>query len=377
MRGRCLLFILVFAAVGRAEDGGAGTVVPSPTPAPGAPPPSDGKPSTGSPSVSSPPTIASISTDGFKSETTTGEVPCSLGNTLQVRISSGGLAAMEATAASKRLALGLLIDGHYLRGPTPLKTAADELSFHITRGERDEELWNEVLGGDLFHAHVTTLDLGLENGVILTEPSPNKLVFQPLDGSTSVFVGVLGLLFVAVTCTLAVTTNMLRDAVGALRGITWSLGRVQMAFWFVNILLAFLVIWVVTGAAPAVTTTMLTLLGIGAGTALGASIIDVTAQAQRPPPPGKESAEPPGTPVVSKGFFLDILMEDDTISLHRYQMVVWTLVLGGIFWGSVWHRLAMPELPSTLLALQGITAGTYLGFKLPSAAPVPPQPPAN
>jgi hypothetical protein len=46
----------------------------------------------------------------------------------------------------------------------------------------------------------------------------------------------------------------------------------------------------------------------------------------------------------------------------------------------VWNRLALPEFDNTLLALMGISAGAYLGFKFPgeprgqvSARPVRPQ----
>jgi hypothetical protein len=46
-------------------------------------------------------------------------------------------------------------------------------------------------------------------------------------------------------------------------------------------------------------------------------------------------------------------------------MVAWTLVLGVLFIRSVWDRLAMPEFSGTLLALLGLSAGTYIGFKIP------------
>jgi hypothetical protein len=67
----------------------------------------------------------------------------------------------------------------------------------------------------------------------------------------------------------------------------------------------------------------------------------------------------------SEGFRLDILSDTNGISFHRLQMFVWTLVLGLLFVYSVWSRLTMPEFSATLLALQGLTAGTYLGFKIP------------
>ena len=46
-------------------------------------------------------------------------------------------------------------------------------------------------------------------------------------------------------------------------------------------------------------------------------------------------------------------------------MLVWTVVVFFVFWGAVWNKLALPEFDNTLLALMGISAGAYLGFKFP------------
>ncbi len=48
-------------------------------------------------------------------------------------------------------------------------------------------------------------------------------------------------------------------------------------------------------------------------------------------------------------------------------MLVWTVVLGFVFVTKVVYDLAMPEFSATVLALVGISAGTYVGFKLPAA----------
>src|SRR5258706_324505 len=72
--------------------------------------------------------------------------------------------------------------------------------------------------------------------------------------------------------------------------------------------------------------------------------------------------EPGGT---SRGFLNDVMSDPTGVSLHRFQMFVWTLVLGVIFIGSVYKNLAMPEFSATLLGLMGISSGTYLGFKVP------------
>ena len=60
-----------------------------------------------------------------------------------------------------------------------------------------------------------------------------------------------------------------------------------------------------------------------------------------------------------------MLSDSNGVSFHRFQMLAWTIVLGIIFVGQVWKELAMPEFNDTLLSLLGISAGTYVGLKIP------------
>ena len=91
---------------------------------------------------------------------------------------------------------------------------------------------------------------------------------------------------------------------------------------------------------------------MGSGTALGAALIE-----------GGQAKEP--TP--SAGFLADLLSDEAGFSLHRVQLLGWTAVMSIVFWGGVQHSLAMPQFDTTMLALVGISSGTYLGFKLPEA----------
>ncbi|MEP6974714.1 MAG: hypothetical protein ABI787_04890 [Spartobacteria bacterium] len=68
-----------------------------------------------------------------------------------------------------------------------------------------------------------------------------------------------------------------------------------------------------------------------------------------------------------KGVISDLLAENNVISFHRFQIFVWTLILGIMFVANVCNELAMPEFSATLLDLLGISAATYVGFKLPAA----------
>jgi hypothetical protein len=66
-----------------------------------------------------------------------------------------------------------------------------------------------------------------------------------------------------------------------------------------------------------------------------------------------------------RGVLYDLLAENNQISFHRFQIFVWTVIIGVMFVVNVYNELAMPEFSATLLGLLGISAGTYIGFKLP------------
>jgi len=135
----------------------------------------------------------------------------------------------------------------------------------------------------------------------------------------------------------------------------YSLSLFQMSFWFFMVIAAYVFMWLITDELDTITDSVLGLIGIGAATALGAALIDKNKTAPKPDEPGGKS----------RGFLNDVMSDPNGVSLHRFQMFVWTLVLGILFLYSVWYRLSMPDFSATLLALLGISAGTYLGFKIP------------
>ena len=101
---------------------------------------------------------------------------------------------------------------------------------------------------------------------------------------------------------------------------------------------------------------MLILIGISSATGLGSQVA------------GSRKDDVPPAPVAgSRGFFQDLLEDENGVSFDRLQMVAWTFVLGLVFVVEVWTDLHMPDFSQTLLGLMGISSGTYVGFKLPNA----------
>lgn len=180
-------------------------------------------------------------------------------------------------------------------------------------------------------------------------------------------------------------TNSLRDAVTGY----YSLGKSQMAFWGILVLLTFTGVWMLNGTMERIPPQALILLGISGATGLSAVVIGNSQQSAiqteiaqlriRMPAlraAGDQASLDANTekiagletqlqPCASLGFWRDICDDGNGLSFHRMQVVGWTLVLGTVFVFSVARVMSMPEFPETLLTLMGISNATYLGFKIP------------
>ena len=328
--------------------------------------------------------------------------------------------------------IALYLDGRKITGLIPESGAPDPqtetVQFHLKRElDKNDEIWADLLGAppvsfdDRLFYRPTAVSVGLENGYALpTEVKSFQLTRIRRGWFWISLIGVilLGLALIL----LAKTTDILRDFGPPLVGVNakrkpkkkpLSLGRCQMAFWFFLVFASFLFIWRVTGALDIITASVLGLIGIGAGTALGSAAVDINKRGEASnqlanlqaeeqtleqelgaldaklsaatPPPDLGALQLIGTEKQnrlnlvkaelakldaapapeSRGILSDLLKDENGYSFHRLQMFVWTLVLGVIFIASVWRRVSMPEFPATLLALMGISAGTFIGFKIP------------
>jgi hypothetical protein len=80
-------------------------------------------------------------------------------------------------------------------------------------------------------------------------------------------------------------------------------------------------------------------------------------------------AVPAPAPQASEDPLKDVLSDENGVTVHRLQMLTWTIVLIVVFVHGVLSDLVMPVFDATLLGLMGISAGAYLGFKFPEPAP--------
>lgn len=289
----------------------------------------------------------------------------------------------------------LYLDGYPLKG-IPIKidqVTKDKISYVLFPRDATEQEWKNLLGRPHSFKRAVTVTIGLENKVPIYSNFRIKLTVLNRGLFWTLTVALIVLLGFFIW--LAKDSDILRDAgpppAGARK--TFSLGRTQMAFWFFLVVASYAFIFLVTSAYGSLPGSVLALIGISAGTALGAAVIDTSkrntaaseletlavekatleaenldaakrtrlAQVNEKIAQINAAISPKGT----RGFFRDILSDATGISFHRFQIAVWTLVLMFIFIAQVYNLLSMPDFPETLLALMGISGGTYLGFKFP------------
>jgi hypothetical protein len=333
--------------------------------------------------------------------------------------------ANEANDATKLVPYinGRAILGNY---PEELHLERGRLIYHLEITPDNKKVWIDLLGAPQSMREPATISVGLEDGSAFDsfheKDHPVTLtVISPAYGlaALAIILATLALLLWLVR-----NTNIIREpgpppALGKRR--PYNLGRAQMAFWFFLIYASYIAIWLITNALDTITTSLLALMGISAGTALGEALIDtgkdttktnqlqdLTAEKQAldesitQTQSAVDTIDPASatatdvsnresllrqltdnrtrlnqidqqlrtinsqqSATVSGGFLRDILSDSSGYSFHRFQIFAWTIVLGIIFMSSVYNNLTMPEFSTTLLGLMGLSAGTYIGFKFP------------
>ena len=304
-----------------------------------------------------------------------------------------------------------------------------KLQFELQRTEQSRGAWTALLGSPKSVSKWVKVSVGLPNQSALpTKAAISLRVFHKGWFVLACILLLLALIFgvwLARRGWLIHDSNPPQPAAGQQK--PYSLALSQAAFWFFLVIGSFILIYLITGEYNTISDQALILMGIGTGTALGAAMIDATktdtsnqelsglrperarltalvaeltakaasltqkiqnagaaataedqttlqetnvalqenqaklAEADR----NIADAEGRLSKPVSESFWRDILTDANGITLHRFQIVIWTAVLGTLFVYGVYRDLTMPEFSGTLLALMGISSGTYLGFKIP------------
>ena len=251
----------------------------------------------------------------------------------------------------------LFIDGMPIKGlkPESCDRNVGHVRFRLLRTNDSDTAWHALLGSPHGYTHTVTVTLGPDAQNTIGNPQEMQLEVIPRAQFWSFVVLLAAML--AIFIWLCRGTSLIRSGSPSVAPSQrpYSLSLFQMAFWFFLVIASYVFLWLINDELDTITESVLALIGIGAATALGATLIDQN----KPTPVSTDKSE---------GFLRDVMSDPTGISLHRFQMFAWTLILGVIFIASVYKNLEMPQFSPTLLGLMGISSGTYLGFKVPEKA---------
>lgn len=383
-----------------------------------------------------------------------------------------GNSAPVAAAQLDATQYSLILDGREVEGLEEVQYDAvrHAFGFRLTRNDESESVWRSLLGSPTDAHSTVTVALRLREPAnappATIEGTNGSATFRLQVFSWAWFwvataVAALVLVFVVGA---AWRTTILRDTLLPQLPANeqpYSLGRCQMAFWFILVFVCFVFLYVLLWDYNTVSGQALGLMGIASATALASIAVDVYKDSPADaanralralglntssdlPRLGKEIAdrEPLVTPAVAKrdaarataadaqtardriaedpdatteqreaaskaakqaadlakaadrdlkalqaeiqdrrniirtyqdtvapfrseSFLSDLTTDLNGPTVHRLQVLVWTLALGCVFLVGVYRDLAMPNFSDTLLALMGISGAGYVGFKYP------------
>lgn len=205
----------------------------------------------------------------------------SLREPLVVIVTNAPSELIDAVTENKKLTL--FFNDVPLRG---LRTEARIVNSNLVRIKFQLELteasrtnWIQLLRKHNFHVLDMPVTVGLDDGSwVFHTPKEEKLRFRVLPKIEFVVWIIFVALFLVCFIYLWGWTELLRDSGPAAPKRLhrpYSLARCQMAVWFALVIIAFIYLRLVTGGElDTITPTILALIGIGAGTALGAHAQD-------------------------------------------------------------------------------------------------------
>jgi hypothetical protein len=233
-------------------------------------------------------------------------------------------------------------------------TTSGLLVYHLTRDSLSKPSWDYFYHWPRASYKFISVSVGLENGSpVPTDVIKMKLVIYHLG--LAIFAGISLAALLILFIIYSSRTSILKDTntTNSDSQRPYSMSKSQLAWWTFIVGFSFVFIWISTHSIPIITGSTWILLAISIGTTAGAKIIDV----------GQNDNQ---SLIKSSGNWLsDVLDDGKGPSIHRFQMLIWTLILGAYFIQQVVVTLAIPQLSNELLVLMGISNGTYLGLRIP------------
>lgn len=361
--------------------------------------------------------LAAATPCGAQAQTASIDGPVVLGQPLTLNLGTqpAGTDCPTQAAALNAQALVLVANGQTIPGARAsfgcsakgelVGTASTSIAGNGDDAAQRRAAWQAAFSGFFSLATTKTLPVafGPATGGMTTTP---KLV--SIQGADDRDLGLAAIWFalVAALFLFAFFRHFGRmDSITAVPGVPmpagyrapYSLSRFQLLWWSGIVTSSYVAILTITGSMDTVTTGTMALMGIVGGTSVLAAFQDrrpgddetrrqqhaaayIAAAAANPPDQATMAASLNEVYPPTQGLLPDLLSDAAGYNIHRLQLLAWTMVLGITFLYEVTRTLGMPELSANLLALTGISNGTYFGFKMQEqqvATPTGPVPAAG
>jgi hypothetical protein len=235
--------------------------------------------------------------------------------------------------------LKLFVDGLQIDGLTPDCSHAGEIRFTPAVNEKNVKTWRALFARAPGCCRQVSVSAGTGDHEIETDVV--SIPMRIINRVRWLLTIALALLATAAILFLHWRTSLLSN-----------LPRMQIAAFALAIGIAYGYIWSTTGEVSTINGSALTLIGIGLGTAAGNAILSS----------GKRVSVPAAVEALANAGVEAPVETKVRFDLHALQAAVWTAVVAFIFIAGAYRDLEMPTLSEQMLAILGISAGTYLAL---------------
>jgi hypothetical protein len=238
---------------------------------------------------------------------------------------------------------------------------------------KQDSVWNKWYGFKDNYLGVR-VDIGTKDRQF-TCTSNNNLSIKMFDRAGLVWAWAFAVILLVVSVLLAFVfkTNLIKDKSSQPDKKPYSLSRFQLLWWTVIIISCYILLFAIRDDFALLSQSTLILLGISVAGTSFAAVVDYSQSDQ------DRHQDQPGV-----NFIQDVLSDDEGISVHRYQNLIFTFIFGIIFFYKVLATGNMPNFGPLELSLMGLSTAAYVGLKTsenktPSSTstPTPPSTPAG
>lgn len=177
----------------------------------------------------------------------------------------------------------------------------------------------------------------------------------------TIFTYLVPILIIAVAIILCIYSELIKD-ISYQSNKPYSFSRTQTIWWTLIIACSFSAYYGMNGVMLNINSSSLILLGISLGTVTTAKIIDNT---------DVDKNIRRHQDLKSRGFFIDILSDENGVSVHRFQALVFNLIFGIIYIVEFINTNTYAEFGKLELTLMGISAAFFVSTKAVENKKVP------